>query len=862
MWTNIGPAGTMLHAVAADPDDPRHLILLDVSGLAHETHDRGASWTVGVVRTCGSSNAFIHSGTYYVACTYSAQSTTDGGQTWRTFYPDPWNIYGLIFSVQLDPSKSGSALTSDLSGPIFTYDGGRGWSRGRSPGTPNGPARFSYDPSRSGRILAVSDQPGPTVGAFQSMAWDSGDGTTWRSLGVLRNFTGDAPCWTRSIAVDPAGTVYALGDCGAYASRDGGSTWTFHDLGGTSLGLTLGLAIDPSRVGHVATVTPLAILETTDSGSTWNRVPSPPSSGNEYISITFAADGAAWGTTSKGLFRRDSPDAPWTSVAVPALPANAAYVVPMTPDGLVLLTGDQRSSDGGATWNARTDGLGRPIAVAGEPLQFYAPTTSSPSSYQLTTDGGATWKPANVVLADSKGTPIGGLVPAGPQPGIIYANTLVADNLFDTTFWVPGGLVGSGDGGHTWSSIDAAITGGGRSAVVSAANSAVVYTTGQDGVFRSDNSGATWKLVRAGRADQVVPDGVDPMAFYVLTGTSIAASADGGATFSVSSADTVNTTQAIIADPVQAGGAYVVSADGAAFETLDHGVSWQRIAVRESQALDSLDSPVSTPVPAIPVSSKRLLRAANYTVESLAIPDAPIVLGTATWWNPAESGWGVSISQHQDGQVVAVWYYYDASGKPRWAIVPGGTWTDAHTFSGTMYTTRWTGFAAGLRIPANLAVSAAGTGTFRFTDGRTADVSFVFNDGTRSDRHIVRQVFASDPTTGVDFSDLWWNPYESGWGVVMQQIAGTVFTTMFLYDELGNPTWLVAPNTSLSASGTTVHTSDLDATMGPPYTGAFDPARVTVTKVGTFSLMFSESTWLNYVVSGQSRMVSIEREPF
>ena len=49
------------------------------------------------------------------------------------------------------------------------------------------------------------------------------------------------------------------------------------------------------------------------------------------------------------------------------------------------------------------------------------------------------------------------------------------------------------------------------------------------------------------------------------------------------------------------------------------------------------------------------------------------------WWNPAESGWGISIAQHAStNQVFAVWYTYDprepaSSGrfKPLWLVMPG-----------------------------------------------------------------------------------------------------------------------------------------------------------------------------------------------
>jgi Spy/CpxP family protein refolding chaperone len=32
---------------------------------------------------------------------------------------------------------------------------------------------------------------------------------------------------------------------------------------------------------------------------------------------------------------------------------------------------------------------------------------------------------------------------------------------------------------------------------------------------------------------------------------------------------------------------------------------------------------------------------------------------TDLWWNPNESGWGITITQHPTNQIWAIWYTYD-----------------------------------------------------------------------------------------------------------------------------------------------------------------------------------------------------------
>jgi len=64
------------------------------------------------------------------------------------------------------------------------------------------------------------------------------------------------------------------------------------------------------------------------------------------------------------------------------------------------------------------------------------------------------------------------------------------------------------------------------------------------------------------------------------------------------------------------------------------------------------------------------------------------------WSNPLESGWGVTIADHQT-QMFVVWYTYRQDGSPTWFVMPGGTFTegkrlftgDAFQTTGPPYTT-------------------------------------------------------------------------------------------------------------------------------------------------------------------------------
>lgn len=102
------------------------------------------------------------------------------------------------------------------------------------------------------------------------------------------------------------------------------------------------------------------------------------------------------------------------------------------------------------------------------------------------------------------------------------------------------------------------------------------------------------------------------------------------------------------------------------------------------------------------------------------------------WWNPNESGWGVTFTQHANNQVFAVWYTYDprepdpsSSGnfKPLWIVMSGGTWTSPTSLGGDVYVTNGTPFAQGWD-PNSLMVDRVGTFTFTFSSSSTGSFSY------------------------------------------------------------------------------------------------------------------------------------------
>jgi cytochrome c553 len=123
---------------------------------------------------------------------------------------------------------------------------------------------------------------------------------------------------------------------------------------------------------------------------------------------------------------------------------------------------------------------------------------------------------------------------------------------------------------------------------------------------------------------------------------------------------------------------------------------------------------------------------------------------------------------------------------------------------------------------------------------------------------------ASMPVPTVDYTDLWYGgESESGWGFnIMQHSSNVIFGVMYTYDASGRPLWFVLPDGTWETS--TRCTGKWYRVTGPAFNGAFDPARVQVTEVGSATLEFSDASHgtLSYTVNGVTVSRRISRQPF
>jgi len=265
-----------------------------------------------------------------------------------------------------------------------------------------------------------------------------------------------------------------------------------------------------------------------------------------------------------------------------------------------------------------------------------------------------------------------------------------------------------------------------------------------------------------------------------------------------------------------------------------------------------------------------------------AAQSVPATNYTDMWWNPAESGWGITFAQ-QGEFVFGTLFSYDAAQRPMWLVMSEGTWqpvplddfsanpADLGTYSGPLYRATGPPFNAVPFTPVG-AANLTEVGEMRVAFGSTATTLEYTVDGARVTKSIRKQVFGPRPADcgaavgsragAANFQDLWWNPAESGWGLSITHQADILFSTLFTYGADGNGLWLVMSDGLRQPDGS--YLGDLYRTSGSPFDSEpFVPVS-NVRRVGTMRLRFTDgqSATLEYSVDGLAVAKAITRQVF
>jgi hypothetical protein len=233
------------------------------------------------------------------------------------------------------------------------------------------------------------------------------------------------------------------------------------------------------------------------------------------------------------------------------------------------------------------------------------------------------------------------------------------------------------------------------------------------------------------------------------------------------------------------------------------------------------------------------------------------------WWGGTnESGWGITIAQKGLQQFNA-FYVYDASGKPVWYVMSGGSWNADYTrLTGPVYQPGGSPFdsydARRLQVGAPV-----GTATITFTSLNDAVFDYTLN-GITGKKFISRFKFGrAEAIPTISVKDIWWaGSTENGWGISIAQQDRSLFATWYTYDGNGKTTWFVMPGGSWEG---TTYTGQLYSTSGSPWLGTvFNAAAAQVQSIGSLTLSFTDanSATMTTTLNGKSITKTISRLGF
>jgi hypothetical protein len=119
---------------------------------------------------------------------------------------------------------------------------------------------------------------------------------------------------------------------------------------------------------------------------------------------------------------------------------------------------------------------------------------------------------------------------------------------------------------------------------------------------------------------------------------------------------------------------------------------------------------------------------------------------------------------------------------------------------------------------------------------------------------------ASATSYSTDYTDLWWNSAENGWGMNIVQQYDALFATLYVYGADGTPRWYFASGMTGSP---TSFSGGLFSTTGSPFSGAWTGLGP-VTQVGTMTINFTgpNAGTLVYSVNGQTITKQMTRNTF
>ncbi len=651
-WTNIGPDGGLVNAIAIDPTSPLTMDAAAGGGGIRKSVDGGASWraiNVGLTNLFATALAIdpTSPSTLYAGTRGGGVfKSMDGGARWTSVN----NLTEVsITALAIDPvSPSTLYVGTDSYGGVFkTVNGGESWTainNGLSFPIVNVLVIDPVSPS----TLYVGDDTG--TGLFRSVD----GGASWTNLFEL-----DVDEPVLALAVDPTSpsTLYVSVNGSVSRSTNEGASWQSMSRGITDY--VSALAVDPTSPSTVYAGTfGGSVFKTPDAGANWAPIGSGMASVFALV-IDRTSPSTAYAGTGTGLFRSADGGATWTLLptGLRNLAVDSMVIDPSSPSTLYAAAGNGvgvlKSTDGGTTWALMNDGLPTPFLrhLAIDPRStstLYAGTLDD--GVFKTTDGGLSWNPINAGLP----LPlfVGAFAVSAASPSTLYVGLPFA------------GVFKSTNGGSSWAEINNGLTNVGHYVSALAVNptspSSVYLASPPTGrpdtsakIFSTTSGGASWKELYALPNGSVQVFAIDPGSpSTVYAGTDVIGvlkSTDSGATWAPVNDGLTDLNVTSLAISPSAGIVYAGTAFGGVFKSTNGGSTWTSLNLGLSNlrvaslAIDDAGrvlyagtqgggvfefEPAAVYVPCVPSPDRLCLLAGRFEVRLTAVDPATGAIAT------------------------------------------------------------------------------------------------------------------------------------------------------------------------------------------------------------------------------------------
>ncbi|MDP3998768.1 MAG: hypothetical protein Q8P89_04105, partial [bacterium] len=551
---NNGIEGDHINAIAIAPDNHNTLYLLTKEAFYKST-DAGNTWVrktsdviygntdfagwhsghLIAIRTDNPNIIFVGSMQEKVSDVWQKGGgiwkSADGGNTFS--HLDSFSTAGSgdlnVLDLAISPSNPGIIYAAVQNGNVKrTTDGGNSWT-GMSP---VGAYSVAIHPTNPNIVFAASE-----------------NGRIWRTTNGGSSWTEvrgqDPAAWARytDLEIDPnnPNTIYyaGWGDKVIYKSTDGGNTWTdlvspanthksskFIYRQVNQVPPSNMIVVDSSNSNHLLVASMMGIFMSPDGGANWydsgigwplscvKGIAQDPD--NTDLMVVTGFDGSLMRSYDRGSSWEhlwDKWDAFWAIDIVDALP-NVIYVSHASYDASLPKAEIWKSTNNGDTWTKFTGnglpttggselgGPGRITTIDAHPTDpNHLVVVVVGYGIYRSSDGGSSW-------TNTRSLSDGDVKRHPTNPNKIYA---AGRNYFGV----------SNDGGATWASKTAPVTGESISGIDVDPVSGAIIVTSQIGIWKITNEGSSWTKIYSLPADyseqtsDVVVDQTNPSRIYV-----------------------------------------------------------------------------------------------------------------------------------------------------------------------------------------------------------------------------------------------------------------------------------------------------------------------------------------------------------